>query len=140
MQPSDAFRTENFLEINEENITKCIDVSRCVLYQILKQSIRAYRTLDAKEKKSVFSLDNFDNLSLSARHYVISNVVAKLKKQLEHVSNENLQEVDEHGRTFLETLEIYQKLDDSLHKRIMGIKEAVSTIDDIATDVKTVSS
>lgn len=138
MQPSDAFRNENFLEINEENITKCIDVSRCVLYGILKQSIRANRTLDAKEKKSVFSLDNFDNLSLSARHYVISNVVAKLKKQLENVSKDNLKEVDEHGQTFLETLEIYQKLYDSLHKRVMGIKEAVSTIDDITTDVKTV--
>lgn len=135
MQPSDAFRTENFIEINENNLAKCIDVNRCILYGILKPSIKSPRILTPKEKIAVLTLDNFDNLSISTRHYVICNVVEKLNKQLENMSNEKLQKVDEYGRTLLETLEIYQKLCHSLYKRIAGIKEAVIFDDENTTDI-----
>lgn len=103
----------------------------------MKPSVVYPRILSADEKKAVLTLDNLDNLSLSARYYVISNVVKKLKKQLENVPKDKLHKKDEYGRTLLETIEIYKELCDSLHVKIAGIKEAVISDDDNTNDLKT---
>lgn len=129
MQPSEAFKTEQFLEINENTLPNCIDIDRCVLYGILKPSTISHH-LTESEKNAVLTIENFDNLSLSARYYVINEYVLKLEKYMKNLSEDQLQQKDEYARTPIETLEIYKKLRETLSRRITEIKFGMSVVEE----------
>lgn len=124
LQPSDAFRSEPDIKFEEETLSDHVDINRCVLYGILKPSTVFPRILTSEERKVVFTIDNFDNLSLSGRFYVINDFVNKLEQQLENMSDDQLQQRDTFGRTPVETLDIYKGLRDCLSRKIAEIKSA----------------
>lgn len=123
LQPSDFFRNENFMEMIDESLVSHVDIDRCVLYGLLKTSNSIPKKLTAKEKNAVFTLENFDNLTLYARCYVISGIVEKLEKRLESMSDEELKNEDDFGRTPSETLDIYKKLKEILIKRVSVVQK-----------------
>lgn len=122
MQPSDAFRSENYTEFDENALSEHVDINKCILYGILKPSSTFPRILTSEERKAVFTIENFDNLSLTGRFYVINEIVNKLEQQLEHLSEDKLQQKDEFGRTPIETLDIYKRLKECLGRKITAIK------------------
>nr|CAI5822272.1 unnamed protein product [Callosobruchus analis] len=122
LKPCDAFKTEPVSNIDEETLSNCVDIDRCVLYSILSPSSDFPRILSPEERKKVLRLDNFDNLSLSARYCVIKEEVELLEKSIDTLPDHELTAKDEFGRTPKETLEIYRKLEQTLKRRIEEIK------------------
>lgn len=100
---------------------KCIDINRCILYGLLKPSKASPRVLTLAERTAVLNLQNFDNLSLAARYYVINRLIVNMENQLAAMSEEQLKQKDEYERTLLDTLKIYKKLSSSLSKRLTEI-------------------
>lgn len=70
----------------------------------------------------LLSLDNFDNLSLTARYGVIEKHVLNMEEYLKNASEEEHNKKDEFGRTPIQTLAIYMKLRDALKTRLEEIK------------------
>lgn len=128
LQQSHAFRTETITELNEKTLVKCIDINRCILYGLLKPSNESPRVLTPTERTAVLNIQNFDNLSLAARYYVINSLIKKMEKQLEYMSDEQLQQKDEYERTLMDTLNIYKILSNSLSKRLTEINLSVSEL------------
>nr|CAH7726889.1 unnamed protein product [Callosobruchus chinensis] len=124
LKPCDAFKTEPVSNIDEATLSNCIDIDRCVFYSILSPSSDFPRKLTPEERKKVLRLDNFDNLSLSARYCVIKDQVELLEKSVGDMTEHELTVKDEFGRTPEETLEIYKTLKQTLRRRIEEIKYA----------------
>ncbi|VEN45509.1 unnamed protein product [Callosobruchus maculatus] len=121
LKPCDAFKTEPVSNIDEATWSNCVDIDRCVFYSILTPSSDFPRKLTPEEQKKVLRLENFDNLSLSARYCVIKEQVELLEKSFDKISDHELSVKDEFGRTPKETLEIYRKLKQTLRRRIEEI-------------------
>lgn len=137
LQQSHAFRTETIPELNEKTLMKCIDINRCILYGLLKPSNESPRILNPTERTAVLNLQNFDNLSLAARYYVINSLIEKMEKQLQYMPDKQLQQKDEYDRTLMDTLNIYKILSRSLSKRLNEINLTVSEL--MVNDEETVT-
>ncbi|KAJ8968836.1 hypothetical protein NQ317_005304 [Molorchus minor] len=122
LQPSDAFRIEKVTEINESILNDCVDIDRCVLYGIIPPSTLFPRILSKKEKEKLLTLENFENLSLAARYFVLQNHVQDLENYVKTAPKDLLTEQDEFHRTPLQTLEIYKKLSHAVLNRLQEIK------------------
>ncbi|CAG9832646.1 unnamed protein product [Diabrotica balteata] len=125
LQPCDFFVKEPVSNINEETLSNCVDIDRCVLYGILEKSATKSRVLTKQEKQNVLALDNFDNLSLVGRYYVLKMQVESLEKYFEGKNVADLNRKDKYGRTFLQTLEIYKRLSERVKNRIEEIKSSL---------------
>lgn len=128
LQPCDYFRTEPVDDINEETLSNCVDIDRCILYGLIDKSVVNRKILTKEEKQTLLSLDNFDNLSLAGRYYVLKNHVDDLEDYLKNRTEDELSSRDAYGRTPVETLEVYRRLSEAVKKRIEEIK--YSTLDD----------
>lgn len=126
LQPSDIFRKENFMDIDEKSLPKCIDLDRCVLFGILPHTSLSSKLTD-KDKQAVLRIDNFDNLSLSARYYVLQHLVDSLERQIQNLSDTEINKKDQYGRTPAQTLLIYQELLATLGTRIKEVRYPIST-------------
>lgn len=117
----DRFKLEG-LHIDEDTLSNCIDIDRCVLYGIIPPSSDFPRVLTKEEKKKLLTMENFDNLSVAGRYYVLQSLVNDLEEYVRSVSPQKLQEKDEYGRTVIRTLEIYKKLAESVRNHLQEIK------------------
>ncbi|CAG9856461.1 unnamed protein product [Phyllotreta striolata] len=133
LQPCDFFRSEPISNIDEETLSDCVDIDRCVLYGLLEDSKTHPRILTNEEKRKVLTLDNFDNLSLVARYYVLKNHVKDLEEYIKDKSEEELSNKDNYGRTPEMTLILYRKLADAVRKRIEEIKSSLTDETDVTT-------
>nr|XP_023024909.1 uncharacterized protein LOC111512979 [Leptinotarsa decemlineata] len=118
---SNSFREEPTVEINSKTFFSHVDIDRCVLYGILPKSVKNSQLLSEKEKQKVLTLDNFDNLSLVARFNVLKKQVENLEVDFKNKNERELNLRDEFGRTPLETLDIYRRLQDAVKNRIDSI-------------------
>ncbi|XP_050511985.1 uncharacterized protein LOC114346541 [Diabrotica virgifera virgifera] len=125
LQPCDFFFKEPVNNINEETLSNCVDVDRCVLYGILEKSATKSRVLTKEEKRNVLSLDNFDNLSMVGRYFVLKTHVESLEKYFEGKNVAELNRKDKYGRTSLQTLDIYKRLSERVKNRIEEIKSSL---------------
>ncbi|CAH0552586.1 unnamed protein product [Brassicogethes aeneus] len=108
-QPANAF-FENPLPINEDTLYNAVDIERCILYGIILPSENNPRILTNREKNALLTLDNFDNLSLPARYYVLQLQLQNLEEYAKNAPKEKLNKCDKFGRTPLETLKVYKEL------------------------------
>ncbi|XP_056641564.1 uncharacterized protein LOC130448297 [Diorhabda sublineata] len=122
LQPCGLFATEPVVDINEKTLSNCVNIDRCILYGIIEKSTKKPRILTTDEKRKVLTLENFDNLSLAGRYYVLKTHVGDLEDYLSTKSDSELNTRDKYGRTPLKTLEIYKKLTEAVKNRIEEIK------------------
>ncbi|XP_018573635.1 uncharacterized protein LOC108912740 [Anoplophora glabripennis] len=126
LQPRDGFRLE-VVHVDEDTLSNCIDIDRCILHGLIPESSDLPRVLTKLEKEKLLTLENFDNLSLAGRYYVLQNIVSDLQKYVKNATPKELQDRDEYGRTVLQTLKIYEKLTAVVKNRLQEIKSSLET-------------
>ncbi|CAG9764343.1 unnamed protein product [Ceutorhynchus assimilis] len=100
------------------NYENHINLDRCVALGLLKPLDACPRMLTKKEQDQVMTVENFENLDLTARYLVLQAHMKELEKQVESNSSIKNSELDEFGRTPVETLHIFKKLASALSRRI----------------------
>ncbi|KAJ8919038.1 hypothetical protein NQ315_016944 [Exocentrus adspersus] len=121
LKPRDGFTSE-VLQVDEGTLSDCVDIERCVLYGLIPSSLDFPRILSKDEKETLLTLENFDNLSLAGRYYVLQNIVGDLEKYIKSCTKQKLRQKDDYGRTPSQTLGIYKKLMEAARKRLQEIK------------------
>lgn len=108
-QSSDAFRTVSG-PIVEKSFVGGVYIDRCVLQGLIPASNDLNRVLSKEEQRKVFTIDNFENLSLPARYLVLKRCVSQIEELIEGSSADELKETDENGRTIGDICDIFRKL------------------------------
>lgn len=114
LQPSDFFR-QTIAQVDENTLNDAVDVDRSKLYGIIPSNTVQ---LTDKDKELLLSMENFDNLSLAARYYVLKMQIEKLNEFIAKACQSKLMQKDKFGRTPIDTLETYQKLANALENKI----------------------
>ncbi|CAG9822912.1 unnamed protein product [Phaedon cochleariae] len=122
LKPCDFFRQEPVSNINNTTLSNCVDIDRCVVYGLLPKCSHHPREMSQVERDRILTLENFDNLSIAARYYVLNKQVEDLETYIKTLPETEACQGDEYGRTPLETLDIYRQLRGDVRKRIEDIK------------------
>ncbi|EEZ97248.2 uncharacterized protein LOC103314470 [Tribolium castaneum] len=113
-QSSDAFRSV-WGPIVAGGWVGGVDVTRCVLQGLIPADVD--RAKD--EQRKIFTIDNFENLSIPARYLVLKKCVGQIEELIEGSSSEELKETDENGRTIADICDVFRRLVGAL-ELVMG--------------------
>lgn len=127
LKPSAAF-LEEIKGINTETLEGTVDVSSSVLNGVIEPSSELYRKLTDSEKSKLLTMENMQNLSLSARYWVCLSQLQYIETKIINSSEDELQEKDQYGRTLQETATIYKELLSTLSFKINGPSKDISLI------------
>ncbi|XP_044261852.1 uncharacterized protein LOC123009537 [Tribolium madens] len=108
-QNSDVFRSVS-CPIIEKSFVGGVDMDRCVLQGLIPASSNPNRDLTRDEQRRIFTIDNFENLSLPARYLVLKKCVSQIEELIESSSSEELKETDENGRTIADICDVFRRL------------------------------
>lgn len=126
MKPTDSFPEQKVLEMNENNVSECVDLHRSVLYGVIGPFSEFPKHITHQERNALISMTNFQNLNLAARYYCICTQIDQLHKTINTSPPSKLLIKDEHGRNVYETYQLYKKLKTLVENRINEIRTSLS--------------